>query len=183
MKRTSLAIFTAMVCASTPFAIGLASAQQPGAAASSGQLDRFVGDGACTGSVMAMDKQPGHATVGKFRGEKILDGHWVVIRYGEDKTAANQKPFSVVQYIGYDKAKKQFIAVAFDNSGAPYSMGTSQGWQGSTITFDERAEGTKGVVFRDTFTNGDSGLASHTGTMKDKHGKWVKTDEETCRKA
>jgi len=127
MKRTSLAIFTAMVCASAPFAIGLASAQQPGAASPSGQLDRFVGDGTCTGNVMAMDKQPGHATVGKFHGEKILDGHWVVIHYDEDKTAANPKPFSVVQYIGYDKAKKQFVAVAFDNSGAPYSMGTSQG--------------------------------------------------------
>lgn len=183
MKRTSLAIFTALVCASAPFVFSRAPAQQAAASSPSGQLDRFVGDGNCTGNVMAMDKHPGHATTGKFHGEKTLDGHWVVIHYDEDKTAANPKPFSVVQYIGYDNAKKRFIAVTFDNSGAPYSMGTSQGWQGDAITFDERAEGVEGLVFRDTFTNGDSGLASHIGTMKDKHGKWVKTDEETCRKA
>ncbi|WHZ20688.1 MAG: hypothetical protein OJF55_002837 [Rhodanobacteraceae bacterium] len=183
MKRTSLAIFTALVCASAPFLIGRALAQQAAASSPSDQLDRFAGEGICTGRIMAMGKDPGHATTGKFRSEKVLDGHWIVIHYDEDKTAANPKPFSVVQYIGYDKARKQFIAVAFDNSGSPYGTGTSRGWKGDTITFDETAEGAKGSSYRDTFAHGDSGMSSHTGTMRGKNGKWVKTDEETCRKA
>lgn len=183
MKRTSLAIFAALACASAPFAIGQASAQPAAGSSPSNQLDGFVGDGTCTGNTMAMGKRPAHATTGKFHGEKILDGHWAVIHYDEDPTAAIPKPFSVVQYIGYDAVKKQFVAVAFDNSGSPYSKGTSPGWKSNSITFDETAEGMKGLFFRDTFTKGDSGMSSHTGTMKDKSGKWVKTDEETCHKA
>lgn len=182
MKRTSLAIFAALVCTSAPFAIG--QAQPAGASSPPDQLDGFIGDGTCTGNMMAMGKNPGHATTGKFHGEKTLDGHWVVIHYDEDQTTANPKPFSVAQYIGYDPAKKHFVTVLFDNSGASYGTGVSSGWTGNTVTFDETVwmDG-KRASFRDIFTNGDSGMSSHTGMMRDKDGKWVKTDEETCHKA
>ncbi len=184
MKRTNLAILVALVCTFAPLVIGGASAQQTGASSPSGLLDGFVGDGTCTGNMMAMGKHPGYATTGKFHGEKTLDGHWVVIRYEENQTAANPKPFSVVQYIGYDAATKHFVTVLFDNSGAGYDTGTSPGWNGNTITFDESVPmGGKHTSFRDIFTNGDSGVSSHTGMMQDKHGKWLKTDEETCHKA
>ncbi|MES2402917.1 MAG: DUF1579 family protein [Pseudomonadota bacterium] len=185
MKRTSLAIFAALVCTSAPFAIGQASAQQAGGSSASDQLDGFIGDGTCTGSMMAMGKTPAHATTGKYHGEKTLDGNWVVIHYDEDQTAANPKPFSVVQYIGYDAGKKHFVGVAFDNTGAPYSTGTSTGWKGGAFTLDESVPmaGGKHIAFRDIFTNGDSGMSSHTGMLQDKSGKWVKTDEETCHKA
>lgn len=183
MKRTSLAILAALVCMSAASADGQASGQQTGASSPSDQLYRFVGDGTCTGQNMAMGKDPGHVTTGKFHGEKTLDGHWVVIRYDQDRTAAIPKPYHVAQYIGYDAVKKQFIAVTFDNSGGPYAMGTSQGWKGGTIEFDETAPGAEIPSFRDIFTNGDSGVATHTGMMQDKNGQWVKTDEETCHKA
>ena len=185
MKRTSLAIFAALTCTSAPFAIGQISAQPAGASSPSAQLDAFTGDGTCTGNMMAMGKNPGHATTGKFHGEKMLDGHWVAVHYDEDQTAANPKPFSVVQWIGYDAKKKQFVTVLFDNTGASYGTGVSSGWKGNTITFDESVPmgGDKHASFRDTFTHGDSGMGSHTGTMKDKNGKWVKTDVETCHKA
>lgn len=182
MKRKSLAIVSALVCVSAAVANGQASAQQTGASSPSDQLDRFVGDGTCTGKNMAIGKDPGHATTGKFHGEKTLDGHWVVIHYDEDRTAAIPKPYHVAQYLGYDAVKKQFIAVAFDNFGAN-ATGTSQGWKGGTITFDETARDDKGPSFRDIFTNGDSGVSTHTGMMRDEHGTWVKTDEETCHKA
>jgi len=184
MNRTSLAILAVLVCASAPFAIGQASAQPAGASSPSAQLDAFVGDGTCTGHIMAMGKNPGHVTSGKYHGEKTLDGHWAVIHYDEDQTTANPKPFSVVQYIGYDAAKQHFVTVLFVNSGASYGTGVSPGWKGNTITFDETVPmGGKHTSFRDVFTNGDSGMSSHTGMMQDQHGKWVKTDEETCHKA
>lgn len=184
MKRTSLAIFAALVCMSAPLAIGQASAQPAVASSPSNQLDGFVGDGICTGNMMAMGKNPGHATTAKYHSEKMLGGHWVAMHYDEDQTAANPKPFSVVQYVGYDAANKHFVTVLFDNSGESYGTGVSSGWKGNTITFDESiAMGDKRASFRDTFTNGVSGMSSHTGTMRDKSGKWVKTDEETCHKA
>lgn len=182
MKRPSLAIF-ALLCASALFTTNQASAQQAVGSSPSGQLDGFVGDGTCTGQMMAVGKRSAHATTGKFHGEKTLDDHWVVIHYEEDRTAANPKPFSVTQYIGYDAAKKHFVTVLFDNSGSGYDTGVSSGWKGKTITFDETVPaGGPHATFRDTFTNGDSGMSSHTGTMLDEHGKWVKTDEETCHK-
>lgn len=182
MKHTSLAIFAALVCTSTPFAMSQALAQQADASSPSTQLDRFVGSGTCTGNMMAMGKNPGHATTGKFQAEKTLDGHWVVIKYDEERTAVNSKPFSVVQYIGYDNAGKRYVSVLVDNSEAGYSTGTSAGWKGDSITFDESMDG-KPASFRDIFTSGESGLASHTGMERGKDGKWVKTDEETCHKA
>jgi hypothetical protein len=181
MKRTSVGIFAALVFTSAPFAIGQAAAQQP--AGSPHQLDSFVGDGTCSGNMTASGKNPAHATTGKFHGEITLDGHWAVIQYDEDKTAANPKPFSVAQYVGYDAAKKQLVTVLFDNSGSSYGTGVSTGWKGDTITFDETVtmDGKPGS-FRDVFTNGASGMSSHTGMMRDKDGKWVKTDVETCHK-
>ncbi len=184
MKRKSLAIFAALICTSAPFAIDQASAQQASASSPPTSLDRFVGAGTCTGNEMAMGKNPGHASTGKFHGEKTLDDHWVVIHYEENQTAANQKPFKVVQYFGYDAAKKRFVTVLLDNTGGGYSTGVSPGWKGNTITFDESVvmDG-KRTAYRDVFTDGESGMSSHTGMMRDKHGKWVKIDEETCHKA
>jgi len=184
MERTSLAILAALICTAAPFAIGQASAQQAGASSSSGKLDDFVGAGTCTGNMQAMGKNPAHATTGRFHAEKTLDGNWAVIHYDEDKTAANPKPFSVTQYFGYDAAKQHYVTVVFDNSGAGYGTGTSPGWKGDTITFDEMVPmGGKRVAFREVFTKSGSSLSAHTGMMQDKNGKWVKADEETCHKA
>ncbi|MGH8040791.1 MAG: DUF1579 family protein [Rudaea sp.] len=153
-------------------------------ASASNALDGFVGSGICSGNVMAMGKNPGHASTGKYHGEKTLDGHWVVIHYDEDQTAANPKPYHVAQYFAYDAREKQFVSVTFDNMGESYSTGTSPGWKADTFTVDEnQTTHGKTVTFRDAFTKSGDGMSSHTGTMRDKHGKWVKTDEETCHKA
>jgi hypothetical protein len=173
MKHVPSALFVSLFCAST-------AVSAAGTAAPSNALDKFIGSGSCAGNVMAMGKNPGHATVGKYHGEKIMDGRWAEIRYDEDQSAANPKPFHVVQYFGYDTSKKRYVSVLIDNADESYSTGTSPGWQGDSITFDESSDG-KSVSFRDVFTSGRSGMSSHTGWMKDKNGKWVKTDEESCK--
>lgn len=178
MKRTTLAILAVLI--GTAAHLGIASAQPATTPAPPDQLAFFVGDGTCTGHVIATGKKPGHATTARFHGEKTLDGNWVVIRYDEEQTATNPKPYHVAQYFGYDAAKKQYVSVTFDNSGSGYSTGTSSGWRGDTFTVDETAPAGGSVSFRDVFTKGGSGMASHTGMMRDKQGKWVKTDEETC---
>ena len=184
MKSTILAITFTLVCASTPLAIKHAAAQDAKSSTSpTEQLDSFTGNGICTGNLlMAMGKTPAHATTGKYHGEKTLDGHWVVIHYDEDRTTANPKPYHVQQYFGYDTGMKRYIAVAFDNSETGYSTGTSSGWKGDTFTVDEsQTMDGKAVHFRDVFTRSGSSMSSHTGLMKDKDGKWVKTDHEDCK--
>jgi hypothetical protein len=178
MKRIPSSLFAAAICAATALTAGQSIAQDKSASPMD-QLDGFVGDGSCTGNVMAMNEHPGHATTGKYHGEKTLDGHWVVIRYDEEQTTANPKPFHVVQYFGYDSAKKRFVSVLLDSADPGYATSTSPGWKDDSITFDETTDGK--VSFRDVFSISKSGMDSHTGWMKDKNGKWVTTDAETCK--
>ena len=183
MKRKTLAISVALFFTMVSLGIGSAIAQEAASSSPMDQLASLTGDGTCTGNLlMAMGKTPAHATTAKYHGEKTLDGHWIVIRYDEDQSATNPKPFHVQQYFGYDADAKRYIAVAFDNSGMGYSTGTSGGWKGDTFTVDEHESmGDKAVSYRDVFTRAESGMSGHTGIMKDKSGKWVKTDEETCK--
>ena len=181
MKRTTASLAFSFLCAAA--LSGSHAFAQDKAATEGNALDSFVGDGTCTGNLlMAMGKTPAHATTAKYHGEKTLDGLWVVVHYDEDQTAANPKPYHVQQYFGYDADTKRYIAVAFDNSGAGYSLGTSAGWKGDTFTVDEHESmDDKAVSYRDVFTRTGSGMSSHTGTMKDKNGNWVKTDHEDCK--
>ena len=183
MKRTSPAMVAVLLCISTSFAAGQAQAQQAGASSASAQLDNFVGDGICTGTMPAMDKTPAHASSGKYHGEKTLDGHWAVVHYDEDRSAGITNPFSVAQYIGYDAAKKRFVAVQFDNTGGSYGTGVSSGWKGKTITFDETIQmDGKSMQARDVFTSGEAGMSTHSGMLRDASGKWTTMDKETCHK-
>jgi hypothetical protein len=179
MKRTTSICLIALACASALAATQI-NAQESQSSASSSQLDKFVGSGACTGKALGSDMKTFHDTTGKYSAEKVLDGNWVVVHYDQDQSAATSKPYHVIQYIGYDASRKRFIAVTVDNSGSGYSTGTSAGWRGDSITFDESMDG-KPTSIRDTFTTSGPSMASHTGSMRDKHGKWVKTDEEHCK--
>jgi hypothetical protein len=179
MKRIKPAIFAALVCTSVSLAVPHVSAQTTGAPSPIDQFSSFVGDGTCSGNVIAVGKRPGHATSARLHGEKILGGNWVVIQYDEEQTAANPKPYHVVQYFGYDPSKKQYVAVNFDSSSSGYTTGTSAGWEGDTITFDETSA-MSGMNFHDSFTRSSPKSVTHTGTMPDKAKKRVKTDEETC---
>lgn len=183
MKRATLAVFAALIWAAASLGIQQTLAQEPGSSARLDQLGDFTGDGTCTGHVLAAGSKPGHDTTGKYHGEKILDGNWIVMHYDEDRTASNSRPYHVVQYLGYDAANKRFTSVVLDNSGVGYSTGTSSGWKGDTFSVDNTAGmGGKRVTFRDVFTKSGSGMSGHTGMAQNRNGNWVKTDEETCRK-
>jgi len=161
--------------------IGQAVAQDSQSPSPMDELGKFIGDGTCSGDFLGMGQSPGHATTGKYHGEKTLDGQWIVIHYDENKTDVNPKPFHVQQYFSYDPEKKMFVAVAFDNMGPDYSRATSSGWKGDTFTLEytELIDGKK-VTLRDVFTH-TTAENSHTGMVRDKKGEWVKTDKETCK--
>ena len=179
MKRTTSICLIALACAAA-LAVTQVNAQESKPSGSAGQLDKFVGSGTCSGKSMNEDMKGFHETTGKYTAEKVLDGNWVQVRYDEDQSAAVSKPYHVIQYIGYDAAKKRYMAVTVDNSGSGYSTGTSAGWKGDSVTFDESMDG-KPASIRDTFTTSGSNMSGHVGTMRDKSGKWIKTDEEHCQ--
>ena len=169
---------TLLLLAPIPHAGASARVAQPPAAED--RLSRFEGSGTCTGKELA-GKTP-HDTTGKYRGERVLDGRWVAIHFDEDQASGQSHAFKVVQFVGYDSAAKQFVTVTFDNASASYSTGTSTGWNGDAITFESSAtvDGKRTVV-RDVFATTGSGMSTHTGLMRNAQGKWVKTDEETCK--
>lgn len=179
MKPIRLTFCLALACAAPLLGHGLAVAQDT-MPAQLDQLSGFVGDGACTGSLMM---KPGHSTTGKFHGEKMLGDHWVAIRYDEDATPSNSRPYHVAQYFSYDAKGGHFVDVLLDNSGEIYSTGISSGWQGDAMTF-ENTDLTTGShpLFRDVFTRRGAVVISHTGYERDKSGKWIETDEEVCKR-
>ncbi|HVC38144.1 MAG TPA: hypothetical protein VNF46_07055, partial [Gammaproteobacteria bacterium] len=149
MKRTALAMLTALVCTLAPLTIKQAYAQEADASAQFDQFSVFVGDWNCTGKHLAHGKTPAHATTARLHGEQAVGGQWILIRYDENKSAVNPKPFHVDEYFGYNSTRKQFVTVAAANSG--YFSGASPGWSDNSITFDEAADG-KSTGSRDTFT-------------------------------
>lgn len=178
MKRSTIIVLGALTFASSFASHAALAADAPA------PPDFPVGDWNCTGNLMPMGNKPGHATSGRARSEKTLDGAWIVVHYDEERTAANNEPYHVAQYFAYDGAKKRFVSVTLDNTGAGYGVGTSPGWKNNSLTIDESTPmAAKQMAYRDTFTRNDAGDLTHTGTMQDKDKKWVKTDEETCHKS
>lgn len=179
MKSTFSILCIAVACAAP--LLGLHQAQAQDAIPSQlDQLSGFLGEGTCTGNFMV---QSGHATSARYHGEKALGNHWVVIRYDEETTSSNSRPYHVAQYFSYDAEAGHFVDVMFDNSGESYGAGSSSGWQGDAITF-ENTDFTSGShsLFRDVFTRHGATVISHTGYQRDKSGKWVKIDEEICKR-
>lgn len=181
MKRLAAPILVALIGASV---LGSAQLLSKDSASAADPLARFyTGSRSCTGKTMQKDMKTFRNNSGKYTAERTLDGHWVVIHYREDASPGNDKPFSVVQYFGYDAEKKQYIAIGVYNSAGYYSVGTSAGWQGDSITFDEKSDVDKPAAYRDIFTASDGAITSHTGMARDPNGQWIKTDEEKCSKA
>lgn len=178
MKRATSICLVAFACAAA-LAISRTNAQDGPAPAD--KLAGFVGDGVCTG-FMSAGKHAGSRTSGRFHAERTLDGHWILIRYEQDASAANPKPFKVAQYLGYDPASRQFATVMLGNGDGVYSVGKSTGWKGDTLTFDEveMARGHAGRT-RESFTTSGSGLSAYAAWVRGRNDKWIKVDEEHCR--
>lgn len=174
-----LALYAAIACASPLLYLGQAGAQDK-MPSRLDQLSGFLGDGTCTGNLLAT-KAP-HGTSATYHGEKTLGDRWVVVRYDEGDTSSNPRPFHVVQYFTYDPKAGRFVDVEVDNAGES-GTGTSSGWQGDVITFENTdfASGSH-PRFRDVFRRRGGLVVSHTGYSPDKTGKWIKTDHETCNR-
>lgn len=189
MRNRTVLIATIAALALAPLALSAkdeAKAKAPAAPAAPAelaQLDFFVGHWTCTGTAFASPMGPEHATTANVRVERAVGGRWLHVAYDENKTAANAMPYHAGVYMGYDVGEKKFVSMCFDSFGGECSQ-TGTGWSGDKLVFEGTAHGDDGKTSgaRDTFTKKSAGELIHTGEMQGDDKKWIKLDEEDCRK-
>jgi len=177
----------ALVSALSVAAPALPAADQPAGppkpAPEMSQLAYFAGTWACTGKTFQTPMGPEHPTEATVHSSLGLGGFWYLMHYDEKSTGVNPTPIHVAMYLGYDAAAKDFVLVGADSFGGSYSE-TSKGWSGDTLVLEGPAGGMgPNAKARDTFTKKSATELTHTGELQGPDGKWMKLDEETCRKA
>ena len=147
------------------------------------QLAYFAGSWTCTGKGFASPFGPEHATEATVKIGSVLGGYWYMFHYDETATAGNPMPYHAAGFWGYDTGEKVFVENCQDSFGG-YCHQTSKGWAGDTFTFEgPGSAGGQKVAFRDTFTKKGPAEQVHMGEMQGPDGKWMKLDEETCKRA
>ena len=110
----------------------------------------------------------------------ILSDKWLRVDYKESKTAKNPHPIAAEMLMTYNEAEKKIANGCIDNMGG-YCTEESPGWDGDKLVLSGQGNfGGHVMKVRDTFTKG-KGWIKHMGETE-MNGKWVKTDEETCKK-
>ncbi len=179
----SLALVGALSVAAAPVRAQEKPAGPPKPAPEMSQVAYFEGTWACTGKAFASPMGPEHATEATVHSSPDLGGFWHVMHYDEKKTSANPTPIHVAMYLGYDAGAKAFVLVGADSFGGSYSE-TGTGWTGETFVLEGPAGGMgPNTRARDTFTKKSATELIHAGELRGADGKWMKLDEETCRKA
>ena len=155
IEITILTVTATLACASAPFALQAASAEQNKRVEQLDQLAFPVGDWTCSGSIAAMDKKPGHATTGHARvpqGFSRATGsrsattksrpRRIPSRITSLNTSATTRPRSTTP-------RSRSIAAAQ----SAYAVGASTGWNGNALAVDATVSmDGKDVAYRDVFT-------------------------------
>jgi hypothetical protein len=177
-KYTFTAFVFATVCASSSLLAQGASKPVAGLE----QLSVFEGDRNCAGTVFASQTGTDHATTGSVHGAKAVGGHWLYLAYDGATTAAQSTAYHFAAFVGYDARRNVFVQVGVDNSGYGYQISTSAGRSGDTMTFEGSQDmNGKSILQRDNYISKGADELIHVGETQNSDGKWVKTDEETCK--
>ncbi len=179
----SLALVAALSMAAAPVRAQEKPAGPPKPAPEMSQIAYFHGSWTCTGKAFQTPMGPEHPTEATVHASTELGGFWYVLHYDEKKTAANPMPYHVGMFWGFDAAKKMFVLRCHDSFGG-YCAETGKGWEGDKFVLEGPAGGMGPfTASRDTFTKESATEVAHMGEAQGADGTWMKTDEETCRKA
>ena len=152
------------------------------AAGGNANLQPLAGSWTCTGMAFASDMGPEHPTKATVNTAWILGDKWLRVDYKESKTAKNPHPIAAELLMTYNEATKKVASGCIDNMGGycTQDSGTPP-WDGDKMVLDGNSvSGGMTMKSRDTFTKG-KGWIKHMGELE-MNGKWMKTDEETCKK-
>ncbi|MGH8202800.1 MAG: DUF1579 family protein [Steroidobacteraceae bacterium] len=167
-------IFLVLVAASI-FASAALSAEPPKVPADLGHISFLLGDWTCTG---AASRDPANYRPGPpatVHARKAVGSHWIQLSY-------DNRDLHVAGYIGFNTKRKQFVQSMVDSYG-DYWLGSSGGWNGDTLTFDDSSakEGNPSS-YRDSYVKHGADEFVHVGEVQRNGKKWVKIDEQTCRR-
>ncbi len=149
-------------------------AQAPKVPAELGQISFLVGGWTCTHAAPrdAADHRPEMPATLQVR--KAVGAHWIQLSY-------DNNGIHVAGYIGFNTKRKQYVQSMVD-SYDDYWTGSSRGWNGDTLTFDDPSTDPGGPSYRDTYVKHGTDEFLHIGEVQGDDGKWMKTDEHTCRR-
>lgn len=166
--------FCLTVAISTCAPTGALPAEAPKVPAELGQISFLVGDWTCThaASPDSANPRPGMAATLQIR--KAVAAHWIQLSY-------DASGIHVAGYIGFNTKRKQYVQSMVD-SYDDYWTGSSRGWNGDTLTFDDPSTDPGGPSYRDTYVKHSTDEFLHIGEIQGDGGKWKKTDEQTCRR-
>jgi hypothetical protein len=177
-KYAFAVIIIAAVCASSSLLAG----EAPKPVAGLDKLSGFEGDRDCAGAVFGGPAGTDHATTGSVHGAKAVGGHWLYLAYDGISTTTQSTAYHFAAFMGFDAHRNVFVQVGVDNSGYGYQISTSAGWSGDTMTFEGSQDmNGKSILQRDNYISKGADELIHVGETQNSDGKWVKTDEETCK--
>lgn len=183
MRHTAMRpLLAALTLAAAPLLAEEPKMEAPKPPAELSQIAFFKGSWTCAGTGFASPFGPEHATTATVKGGNAVGGMWIHLTYDEAKSAANPNPVHAAMYMGYDAGLKTFVLGCVDSFGG-YCTQTSKGWSGDSLVFEGTGTfgGQKSGV-RDSFLKKGPAELVHTGEMQGPDGKWMKLDEETCKK-
>ena len=154
----------------------------PKPAAEMDQLKFFVGKWKCEGKMFASPMTgPEHAVKGSAEDKLEQDGHWQTWTY-EEKKSKEHMGLKAKGMWGWDAGNKRFVRAGADAFGG-WDSATSPGLQGDKIVWTGEISGPMGKMpFHHTFTKKSDKEWTHALEIKTPDGKWVPSEEVTCKK-
>jgi hypothetical protein len=169
----------ALVCIATIVAASFsaraqAPAQLPQPSKEHELLKKFVGQWESTAEAVAGPNMPAMTCKGRTSA-KMLGGFWVVL---ENETDMMGTKINALQTIGYDPAKKKYVATWIDSMfNHKWDYAGTLDAAGKKLTFE--AEGPnfmaagKTAKFRDTYEFKSPDHIEAISSMQGEHGKWM----------
>jgi hypothetical protein len=146
------------------------------------QLKFLLGKWKCDGKAFASPMTgPEHAIKGSVDNKLEGEGFWQVWTYEEKKTKEHPG-LKVHGMWGWDGGMKKLVRAAGDNHGI-WDTATTPGMDGDKILWTGDFSGPMGKMpFHHTFVKKGDKEWTHTVEVKAPDGKWMPTEEVTCKK-
>jgi hypothetical protein len=142
----------------------------------------FTGKWKCDGKAFPGPMSPvEHAVKATAEGKLEVDNFWASFNYEEKKTKEHPG-LKVKGWWGYDQGSKRFVRAAIANHGE-WDTGSAPGWEGDKLVWTGELSGPLGrIPFRHTFTKKSDKEWMHFLEIRLPDGKWVPSEEITCKK-
>jgi len=142
----------------------------------------FLGKWKCAGKAFPSPISPTeHAVTGTAEAKLEVDNFWQSFTYEEKKTK-DHLGLKVKGLWGYDQGSKRYVRAAVGNHGE-WDTASAPGWEGDNLVWTGELSGPMGrIPFHHRFTKKGDKEWMHFLEVRTPDGKWIPTEEITCKK-